>query len=104
MKTILILLLSVTGNAHAYDRTITQDNIFGCKTQEYFEKLRTIAQSGDNVAFRKGYVMGVTAGECDMLKKGTKVDVTETKVFSGLNKVRPMGDINEYWTITEAVR
>lgn len=38
-----------------------------------------------------------------ILKKGIKVDVVDTKLFSGKIKIRPFGTNLELWTVIEAI-
>ena len=39
-----------------------------------------------------------------MLKSGVEVEIVETKVFSGLVKIRPRGQTIELWTVIEGVK
>jgi len=38
-----------------------------------------------------------------ILKKGIKIDVLDTKLFSGKVKIRPFGTNLELWTVIEAI-
>ena len=39
-----------------------------------------------------------------ILKKGIKVEVVDTKLFSGKVKIRPFGTNLELWTVMEAIK
>lgn len=39
-----------------------------------------------------------------MLSTGESVQLTDTSVFSGMVKVRRVGDTDEYWTNIEAIK
>lgn len=106
MKNILILttLLLIAVSANAYERTVTKNGFIGCSSREYFEKLMNVLAKKDTQAFQKGLTAGMLSGDCAVFKLGQKVDVTDQALLSGLFKIRPDGDMKEYWTLTDTVR
>jgi hypothetical protein len=97
-----ILMFSTVSYADSANY-IKKDGYFGCKSLEYREKLGMLVAQGDRETFAKGLYSGVAAGVCVLFDPGDKVYIVDTKVFSGLVKVRPQGDMDGYWTNLEAV-
>jgi hypothetical protein len=90
--------------AHAEKHHISGDKWFGCTSQEYFEKLVGYAVDGDNDAFINALAAGIYIGTCTLFEDGEAVYIEDTKIFSGLVKVRRPGETIEYWTNYEAVK
>jgi hypothetical protein len=84
-------------------KTITGDNFYGCTQREYFEKLIQFAVQKDADAFKTGLAAGIATGRCTLFKRGERVHLADTAVFSGLVKVRRPGELDEYWTNLEAI-
>lgn len=101
---IIVMTLTIAGTASAQtSRKIKDDNYFGCTDKEYFDKLIKYIVDEDIEAFKKGLMAGIITEECTLFKKGEAVYVVDTKIFSGLAKVRRKGNVREYWTNLEAL-
>lgn len=99
------LQLSLTVPLVAQDgRRIADDHRFGCKSEEYCDKLTQYAVAKDVEAFKKALMAGVLLGQCIFFEKGEEVVVMDTRIFSGRVKVHRKGKIEEYWTVFEAVK
>ncbi|MBS1766023.1 MAG: hypothetical protein JST05_01280 [Acidobacteria bacterium] len=77
---------------------------FGCRDRDDLSKLISYAAQGDREAFSRGLAEGVADGQCTVFKDGEEVVLTDTAIFSGLVKVRRVGDTEEWWTNIEAVK
>lgn len=99
-----LLTVLVPPLAAQTDRRIADDHRFGCKSRDYLEELTGYAVAKDMEAFRKGLGAGLVIGECTLFRKGEEVFIVDTKIFSGLVKVRRKGAIEGYWTVLEAVK
>ncbi len=76
----------------------------GCKTLEFYNRLRQYAVDKDLEAFKQGLTAGILLGECTLFKRGEVVFVVDTKILSGLVKVRRKGRLEEYWTGFETIK
>lgn len=76
----------------------------GCVSKDVHSKLTSYSVAGDKAAFRKAAVKALQNGDCTMLSTGESVQLTDTSVFSGMVKVRRVGDTDEYWTNIEAIK
>jgi hypothetical protein len=86
------------------NKRILNGDYFGCTTREYLEKLMQYARHGDKVAFENAHLAGQLAGVVTSFKDGESVYIVDITTFSGLVKVRREGEVQEYWTVTEAVK
>ena len=78
----------------------TVSGYFASPSQELLEKAVSYAAQNDTAALQK-----LMASELIIqLKGGLDVHIVDTKVFSGLVKIRPSGQTIELWTVTEAVK
>jgi len=68
-------------------------------TEELLDKAYGYIAADDKVAFAKL----LDSGTVIILKAGLKVQIVDTKVFSGKVKIRPIGETVELWTVMEAV-
>ncbi len=76
---------------------------FGCSDRDYFEKLVDYAVADDVQAFQQALVAGIYVGDCTLFDDGETVYLMDTAIFSGLVKIRRQGDIQEFWTNSEAI-
>jgi len=83
-------------------RTITSDNHFGCRSWDTYERLGTIAASGDRAAFGRLLTSAVLGADCTLWKKSAKVFVDDGGFASSC--IRKAGDTFCYWTANEAIR
>jgi flagellar biosynthesis GTPase FlhF len=91
-------------NTNPGEKKISSDGFFGCADQEFFEKLVGYIVQKDMDALKQGLALGMTTGQCTMFKKGEKVFLADTAIFSGLIKLRRQGSMTEYWTNIEATK
>jgi hypothetical protein len=85
-------------------RQISGRDWMGCTDREYFDKLITLAGQKDQEALSRALAAGLLSGECVELREGEEVYVMDSTIFSGLAKVRRVGEVREYWTNLEAIR
>lgn len=85
------------------ERVVHGDHWIGCTDRDYFDKLITYATQHDEQAYRTALFDGLRAGTCTSFVDGERVFIVDTAIFSGLVKVRRVGDTAEYWTNSEAV-
>lgn len=76
----------------------------GCVNRAYFEELVGYAVGYDDKAFDQALASGVALGVCVQFENYQSVFIVETALFSGLVRVRPEGQIAEYWTNLESVK
>lgn len=86
------------------DKTISGEHWFGCSDREVYEKLVGFAADKDTEAFNSGLAAQLLSGQCKTFQSGETVIIADTAIFSGMVKVRPKGDVTEYWTALEAVK
>lgn len=75
----------------------------GCN-MEYQDKLVDLVVAKDKIAFEKAATNGLLTGACTMFQIGEPVHLVDTKIFSGIVKVRRPGSLDEYWINTESVK
>jgi hypothetical protein len=76
----------------------------GCLTREQKGKLTSYSVQNDKEAYMREFGIGLIEGFCTMFKDGEIVYLMDTAIFSGLVCVRRKGEINTYWTNTEAIK
>ena len=76
----------------------------GCLTREQKGKLTSYSVQNDKEAYMREFGIGLIEGSCTMFKDGEIVYLMDTAIFSGLLCVRRKGEINIYWTNTEAIK
>jgi hypothetical protein len=91
-----------TGADSLRTRFITSDNHFGCKSRDTFDRIGTIADSGDREAFGRLLSAATIAEECIFWKKGAKVFVDDGGFATSC--LRKQGETSCYWTVNEAIR
>jgi hypothetical protein len=84
------------------DYFVKQDT-FACRSKELFERSVRYLVDRDEGAYKKLLLGGVASGQCVFLKEGEKVFLGDTAIFSGLVCARPKGEMDCFWTYTEAV-
>ena len=105
MKPLLFALaLTALGFVHAQDHYISGGSQLGCADAEYYEQLVSYAVQGDMEAFEQALTQAAYAGVCIAFESGESVYLEDTKIWSGLTKVRRPGDTVGYWTQIEAVK
>jgi len=85
------------------ERAIKTDGFIGCVSEATFKSISAMRNQGDNVATASRLMPELAAGRCVMFKQGDVVFLSDTKIFSGMIKVRPVGVTLEYWTNIEAL-
>ena len=68
-------------------------------SEKFLDKVVDLSVAKDYEALQKLLDSGLVI----ILKKGIKVDVVDTKLFSGKVKIRPFGTNTELWTVIEAI-
>lgn len=109
MRTVIVFFLVVANALAAVAEAqssmrVSRDGFFGCSSRDYFQKLVGFASQRDTAAFEQGLLAGFISGACVKLKAGEEVFVADTALLSGLIKVRPRGQVTEFWTVMEAVK
>lgn len=84
-------------------RRIDGGDHFGCRGRNDFGDLTRLAVQGDREAFVQALTTGILSGGCVMFEDGPPVFVSDTASFSGLVKVRPKGELAQYWTAYKAL-
>jgi len=82
-------------------KTVNGENHIGCTDRDYFEKLASYAAVKDTEAFTRALGAALLTGDCVTFKAGEPVFLVDTAIFSGLVKVRRLGETTEYWTNIE---
>jgi hypothetical protein len=85
-------------------KVINGDHRFGCTDRDYFGRVVRYAVDNDQAAFSRALSAGMMSGECTLFQNGERVYLTDTRIFSGLIKVRRQGETAEYWTNLESTR
>ncbi|MDP3876278.1 MAG: hypothetical protein Q8Q50_04790 [Methylobacter sp.] len=85
------------------EREIKADGFIGCISETTFHKVGTIRSQGDGAALTAMLMPELASGRCVIFKQGNKVFLSDTKVFSGMIQVRPVGVTLSYWTNIEAL-
>ena len=94
---------SQTTRASDGSRRIDGSSWFGCMNQGDYSDLVTYAVQGDSAAFSQAVALGLVLGTTTRFTDGEKVFLMETKVFSGLVRIRREGETTGYWTSMEAL-
>ena len=94
---------SQTTRASDGSRRIDGSSWFGCMNQGDYSDLVTYAVQGDSAAFNQAVALGLVLGTTTRFTDGEKVFLMETKVFSGLVRIRREGETTGYWTSMEAL-
>jgi hypothetical protein len=68
-------------------------------SEELLDRVVSLSVAKDYEALGKLLKSGLVI----ILKKGIKVEVVKTKLFSGKVKIRPFGSNLELWTVIEAI-
>ncbi|MEZ5814221.1 MAG: hypothetical protein R3E13_05795 [Alphaproteobacteria bacterium] len=102
LTTILSLSLLATQSARAADYHVSSDGRFGCADKDYFKKIVTIAAQGDQAAFKKTLLSGLSGGVCTLFEDGEPVYLVKAGFASV--KIRRAGDTKEYWTNRETIK
>ena len=97
----IILLFIVIGNNYvlAQNIRITKSGYIASASKELLDKAIEYASVKDVAAFQKLLDTKLVF----VLKAGLKVYVVDTKIFSGMVKIRPVGETVEIWTLIEAI-
>ena len=76
----------------------------GCRAREPYDRLSTIAASGDREAFTKLAVALVATSQCRTLKQGTRIFLEDTAIFAGVLCGRPAGETVCFWLPIEIIK
>jgi len=77
----------------------TKGGYIAAITEDLLDKAIRLSVAGDDIALQKLLNSNLVI----VLKKGIKVEVIDTKFFSGKAKIRPFGTNIELWTVIEAI-
>jgi hypothetical protein len=69
-------------------------------SEELLDEAISLSVANDHQALQKLLESNLVI----ILKKGLKVEVVDTKLFSGKVKIRPYGTDIELWTVIEAIK
>ena len=83
----------------AQNTRITKSGYLASMSEELLNKAVEYVVAKDNVALQKL----MNTNMVFMLKGDMKVYIVDTKFFSGMVKIRPVGQTVEVWTLIEAV-
>jgi hypothetical protein len=100
---IVVIGLSVSA-AFSQSAKPSQRDALGCTDKELQSRIATIANSGDQEAFKKLAGAAVLAGKCRIVSKGTMLFIEDTAVWSGLFCYRPTGDVSCLWMSSDLTR
>lgn len=101
---LLVGMFLISNVAQAETGVVKDNGFFGCTDKEVYEKIVNISSSGDKEAFYKAFAAGLLSGICTTFDKGQEVFIIDEWVFSGRVKLRPKGEVKEYWTTSRAVK
>ena len=96
---ILLLFLGMPICAFAGPKT-TVEGYLASPSLELLEKAFSYMTQKDEEALKKLVATGLVFP----LKGGLQVEIVDTKIFSGLVKIRPRGQTIEIWTNSEAIK
>ena len=91
------ITLALVSGAHA---ATTKSGFIASPSQELLEKAISYIVAKDEAAFNKLLATGMVIP----LKAGLEVEIVDTKIFKGLVKIRPRGEVIELWTNIEAIQ
>lgn len=92
---------NVHSKSYSHEHFILKDGHFGCLNSSDYSKLVRYVSVGDTEAFQQGLAAGLVSGICTMFKQGEVVYIAQNKLTTV--KIRRKGEMQEYWTVTEAV-
>ena len=95
-----VFLLTSLQSVYAGPIRYTNEGQAAALTEELLDKAISYAVAKDLVALQKL----IDQGQVIIWKDGVKVEVLDTKIFSGTAQVRPFGEDFELWTVLEALR
>ena len=97
---ILLLTLMSTRIALAQDTKTTNSGYFASSSESLLDKAMDYAAAKDYVALQKLLDSGLVFS----LQGGIQVHVVDIRIFSGKVKVRAVGEMSEFWTLSEGIR
>jgi hypothetical protein len=80
-------------------RRVREGAFVAAATEGLLDRALALAASGDQAAFERF----ILAGGAVVLRPGTEVYLIESSGWGGKVKVRPTGQLAEWWTVMEAV-
>lgn len=75
----------------------------GCSDEQSYDRLSALAAQKDMEAFAKALHISTVSGQCLTFDKGAVVFLEDTKIFSGMVRIRPKGNLRSYWTASENI-
>ena len=97
---LLVLVIAlVWGIALAQTLYLTKENYPASASRTYLDKFVEYSVAKDYAATQKLLDSGLVI----LLKPGIEVYLVETKLWSGVVKIRPKGYTQEFWTLSEAI-
>lgn len=79
---------------------ISSSDGWGCRSLDTMDRFGRLRRDGDRDAFGHLLIDMHRSGECRSFDGGQKVVIGETKLLSGMTKVRVAGEASEYWVPT----
>lgn len=77
---------------------------FGCTDLKHLAELTQLVDQGKRGAFQTLLGIGQITGTCTVFKDGEVVYLADEPILRSFIKVRREGEVQEYWTFTEAVK
>lgn len=103
VSVMVIGLLSINTAIAAGEYTITMKS-FGCMDKDEFKRVHSYLVAKDMKAFSNRLAAGILNGTSTLFEAGQTVFLIETSVFSGMVKIRRVGESSEYWTVMETIK
>jgi len=97
---IAAVAITAAATAQPLSAATTVGGYLASPSKELLEKATSYAVAKDEAALKKLMEGGMVIS----LKAGIDIEIVETKLFSGLVKIRPRGETLELWTVIEAVK
>ncbi|NJB66414.1 hypothetical protein GGQ74_000054 [Desulfobaculum xiamenense] len=95
----LCVLVVWSSPTFAQDIRTTKSGYLASVSEAWLDKAVEYAVARDDVALQKL----IDSKLVFVLKGGLRVYVVDTKIFSGIVKIRPVGETFEVWTLIEAI-
>lgn len=90
-------------SANDMSKAISSNGYYGCVDRAKFDELMRYITQGDQAAFSNALAQSIAHGESTLFEAGERVFVMDTKIFSGMVRIRREGETTSYWTVLEAL-
>jgi hypothetical protein len=94
----LIFFASAGAYAQQGPPMVELDGFIACQHRDTLDKILEYNRAGDKEAVFKLKFPAFLAKECIGLKRGQVIFITDYSIWRGTIKLRPRGDIAEFWT------